>query len=155
MAKSLKLDIITLAILKGGLATFILLVMYFTIISLVSGWSFAQNQFSKYWYFIISLSIGFGIQFGLYNYLKTTIQKNVSAKVVATSGVTSTVVMISCCAHYLVNILPIIGIVGVVTIISEYQVELFWVGLAFNIAGILYMLNRLVKYTQLAQKQSS
>src|SRR3989344_430393 len=61
---------ITKPMLYGILASSILLGVYFTILTLVSGWSFAQEQFASYWYFVVSLAIGFGIQIGLYQYIK-------------------------------------------------------------------------------------
>lgn len=138
----------------GVFASASLLIFYFTILSLVSGFAFAKAQFSQFWYFIITLAVGFGIQVALYTYLKTII-KNMSPRalpagrqVVATTGATSGVAMVSCCAHYLVNVLPILGAVGIITFISQYQVELFWVGLAFNFAGIIYMTNKVVKATK-------
>lgn len=131
-------------LINGVIATIGLLVMYFVIVSLVSGSRFAQEQFSQFWYYVVTLAVGFGIQVGLYSYLKSMI-RNVSPKVVATSGVTSTAAMISCCAHYLANLLPILGAVGIITVISQYQVQLFWVGLAFNFAGIAYMANKVVR----------
>lgn len=130
------------SITKGVLATLILLSVYFTIVSLVSGLDFMLEQFVQYWYFVVTLAVGFGIQIGLYSYLKSSIKGTVSPGVVATTGATSTVAMISCCTHYLVNILPILGAVGIITVISQYQVQLFWVGLAFNFAGIAYMTNK-------------
>ena len=136
------------AILKGTLASLALLVVYFTIVSLVSGWSFAQEQFRQFWYYVIPLATGFGIQVGLYSYLKRSVKSSISPSVVATSGATSTAAMISCCAHYLVNVLPMLGAIGIITIISQYQVQLFWVGLAFNFAGIVYMANRVYKFSR-------
>ena len=138
-----------ISVRNGALATVILLIVYITIVSLISGWEFMLSQLAKFWYFVISLAIGFGIQVGLYSYLKYAIQhKNTSGRVLAVSGTTSTAAMISCCAHYLVNLLPILGAVGIITVISQYQVQLFWVGLAFNFAGILYMLNRVIRYSR-------
>ncbi|OFZ19209.1 MAG: hypothetical protein A3D92_13720 [Bacteroidetes bacterium RIFCSPHIGHO2_02_FULL_44_7] len=125
-------------------ATLILLSMYFMVVSLVSGWSFSLGQFSRFWYFVVTLAVGFGIQVGLYSYLKT----KTSGKVLAVSGATSTAAMISCCAHYLVNFLPILGAVGIITVISQYQIQLFWVGLAFNFAGIAYMFNKVLKFSK-------
>lgn len=133
--------------INGILATTILLMVYITVVSLVSGWTFAQEQFRQFWYFIVTLAIGFGVQVGLYSYLKT-IAKGVTPSVVATSGATSTAAMISCCAHYLVNVLPILGTVGIITLISQYQVQLFRVGLVFNFAGIAYMANKVSKATK-------
>lgn len=134
--------------LRGLFSAIILLFIYFTIIILVSGWSFAQDQFQQFWYYVVSLAIGFGIQVGLYSYLKDSIKHAVSPKVVATTGTNSTLAMISCCAHYLVNILPVLGVIGIITAISQYQVQLFWVGLAFNLAGIIYMSNQVYKYSK-------
>ncbi|KKQ43416.1 MAG: hypothetical protein US60_C0002G0024 [Microgenomates group bacterium GW2011_GWC1_37_8] len=135
------------ALLNGVLATTVLLIVYFTVVSLVSGWTFAEAQFRQFWYFVVTLAVGFGIQVGLYSYLKLIV-KNVTPGVVAASGTTSTVAMISCCAHYLVNVLPILGAAGIITVISQYQVQLFWVGLAFNFAGIAYMTNKVVRATK-------
>lgn len=136
------------SIRNAGIATLALLGVYIVIVSLVSGWDFMLDQFSQFWYFVLSLAIGFGIQVGLYSYLKNVIQHNISSRVLAVSGTTSTAAMISCCAHYLVNLLPILGTVGIITVISQYQVQFFWVGLVFNFAGILYMLNKVIKYTR-------
>lgn len=117
-----------------------LLAVYFSVASLISGWPFTLNQFAQFWYFIVSLAIGFGIQIGLYTYLKNAVrQKNGSGGVLAASGTTSTAAMLSCCAHYLANILPIIGATGIISLIAQYQTELFWVGLAFNVFGIAYI----------------
>ena len=124
----------------------LLLAVYFGIVSLVSGMNFALDQFSKYWYFIVALAIGFGIQVGLYTHLKNLVgQHGVSGKVVAVSGTTSTAAMVSCCAHYLTNILPILGVTGFLAVVAEYQIELFWVGLTFNVAGVMYILSKVVK----------
>lgn len=137
----------------GFLASLILLLVYFLVLTFVSGWSFALAQFSRYWYFIVSLSLGFGTQIALFTYLKNAVKDmGGSGKVAAVSGVTSTVAMISCCSHYLINLLPIIGITGFVTIVSQYQVQLFYVGLAFNFLGIVYMLKRLNNFLKGAAK---
>lgn len=133
--------------LRGLLGSFALLIFYFVIVTSISGWDFVLDQFSRFWYFILALAFGFGIQVGLYTYLRSLIQgKNQSAKVLAVSGTTSGAAMISCCSHYLANILPILGITGVITIVSQYQVQLFWIGLAANLAGISYMTNRVFRY---------
>lgn len=64
---------------------------------------------------------------------------------VAASGTTSTAAMISCCAHYLVNVLPVLGVTGFITVVAQYQVELLWLGLAFNLAGILYIAPKVIQ----------
>lgn len=127
-------------VLWGAIASAILLGAYFLVLTLVSGWEFARTQFAAFWYFVAALAAGFGIQIGLYSYLRrVTSHADASGKVVTVSGATSTGAMISCCAHYLTNVLPVLGATGVVALVAQYQTELFWVGLAFNLAGIFYV----------------
>src|SRR3989339_960635 len=138
---------ITKSILYGALASAILFSVYFSILTLVSGWNFAQDQFATHWYFVVSLVVGFGIQISLYQYIKALVHSGQGmGKVVGVSGTTSTAAMISCCAHYLVNLVPILGVTGIVTFVAQYQVELFWIGLASNVFGIGYMVTRITKF---------
>lgn len=146
---NIETKIILNSILRGVLAMLILLAVYFLILTQISGWNFASGQFSAFWYFIVSLAFGFGVQVGLYSYLKNVIHhQQGSGKVLAISGTTSTAAMISCCSHYLINLLPILGISGLIVLIAQYQLEIFWFGLVFNLAGIGYMANRVIKFHQ-------
>ncbi len=121
-----------------------LLGIYFAALTLTSGWGYTVSQFAEFWYYVLPLAVGFGLQVGLYVYLRQITSSDRCGTVVATSGTTSTVAMISCCAHYLVNILPVVGAAGIVSIIAEYQVEFFWVGLLFNAAGLVFILSRVI-----------
>lgn len=135
------------AFAAGLAASVLLLGIYFAVLSLVSGWGFAASQFAQFRYFIVTLAVGFGIQIGLYRYLKvkhSLRHGDTSGRVVAATGTTSTAAMISCCAHYLVNILPILGATGIATIAAQYQVKLFWIGIAFNLAGIAFISSRII-----------
>lgn len=134
------------AIISGVISSLILIGAYFLAVSFISSFDFAISQFSQFWYFIVSLALGFGIQFGLYRYLLILTAKMTGSKVVAVSGTTSAAAMISCCTHYLVNILPILGTAGIVTFVASYQIEIFWVGLLFNFFGIGFVISRLIKF---------
>ena len=132
--------------LYGLGAALILLAVYFLVVTLVSGWGFAQIQFAAYWYYIVGLAVGFGVQIALYRHIKYLVHRGQGLSgVVGVSGTTSTAAMISCCAHYLVNLLPVLGATGLVTFVTEYQIDLFWVGILFNLAGIGYMLRRVIQ----------
>lgn len=127
-------------LIAGLLAFFLLLGLYFGILALVSGWQFTLEQFATFWYFVVALAAGFGVQIGLYMHLRdVTRHRDASSSVVAVSGGTSTAAMISCCTHYLANVLPVLGATGFVALVAQYQVELFWVGVAFNAGGIVYV----------------
>ena len=136
------------SIIKGMIGATALLAVYFFAVSLISGWPFALTQFAQFWYFIVSLAVGFGVQAGLYSYLKNAIRQQGPEKILTVSGATSTAAMISCCSHYLLNLLPIIGVSGLIALIAQYQIEIFWLGLAFNLAGVGYMANRVIKFHQ-------
>jgi P-type Cu+ transporter len=130
----------------GVLAALALLALYFGALTLLSGWEFTRGEFSRYWYFILPLAAGFGTQVALFTRLRTVAgQSKDSGTVVAASGTTSTAAMVSCCAHYLVNVAPVLGATGLVAFAAQFQVELFWVGLAFSAGGIAFVFNRLVK----------
>ena len=145
---TINVEILKKSLLKGVLAFSILLSVYFLLITLISGWNFAWDQFIQFWYYIISLALGFGVQLSLYSYLKDIIKEQSAGQVLVTTGTTSTTAMISCCAHYLTNILPILGVTGIITFIGQYQVQFFWIGLFFNLLGILYIGNKILKFSQ-------
>lgn len=135
----------------GLAASLTLIGIYFIAVGVISGESFAIKQFSQYWYFLVTLAFGFGIQIGLYNYLRQAIkQQNMpgAGRTVAVTGTTSTLAMISCCAHYLANIIPILGIAGALSVVAQYQVQFFWVGLLFNLFGIIYIARKVINFHQ-------
>lgn len=132
----------------AGLLGFgVLLVLYFAVLTLVSGWRFTLDQFSQFWFYIVPLAAGFGLQVALFMRLRQVVSAGAGG-VVAASDTTSTAAMISCCAHYLTNVAPVLGATGLVTFATQYQVEFFWVGLAFNAAGIAYIGNKLYQATK-------
>ena len=123
--------IVLRSVFWGLVATTTLLGVYFLVLMTISGWEFTWVQLVDFWYFVVSVAAGFGIQVGLYSYLRNAVRNmDMSKKVVAVSGTTSTAAMISCCAHYLTNIVPVVGATGAIALVAQYQVELFWFGLA-------------------------
>ncbi len=140
---------VTRPISWGVIASAALLSVYFGILTLVSGWAFTVREFANFWFYVLPLAAGFGLQVALYTRLKQVISASKDATtVMATTGTTSTAAMISCCAHYLTNLAPILGAAGLVSLAAQYQVEFFWVGLAFNAAGIGYIGTRLFNATK-------
>lgn len=126
------------------IAMLTILLVFAAIVSLVSGVQGLRRQWMQYWPYILSLSIGFGIQVGLYAHLRHLVSAAASKGVVAVSGITSTGAMISCCAHYLANVIPLIGVTGIATLIWQYQIQLFWIGLAFNAFGIAFIVRKVI-----------
>lgn len=130
--------------LYGVVSTLALLAVYALVVSAVSGTRFAAEQFAVYWYFLVSLALGFGIQMSLYAYMRQIMRSTSSTRAVAVTGTTSALSMISCCAHYLVTIMPALGVAGLAMFAARYQVPLFWVGIMFNLAGIVFMTRKII-----------
>jgi len=42
----------------------------------------------------------------------------------------------------------VLGAAGAIALVAQYQIELFWFGLACNLAGIIYMTTRLAKFSR-------
>jgi len=130
-----------IAPLATGVAAFsALLGIYFGVLTLLSGWNFTVYQFAQFWPYTVALAAGFGAQAGLYMHLRQlSLSHHHAHHAIAASGTTSTAAMLACCTHYLANLLPVLGAVGAVSLAAQYQVELYWIGLAFNAAGLAYI----------------
>jgi P-type Cu+ transporter len=131
----------------GIFSAAMLLGSYGLILSLLGGSvGYAWSQFSLYWYWLLPLVAGFGLQISFYLQLKK-MHAAVSGKTVAVSGAASTGAMLSCCTHYLMNILPFLGIAGLATFASVYQQEIFALGLLANLAGLFYVGRKLINHS--------
>jgi len=144
--RTARLQAFAKAILVAMLGMAALLGLYLVLLTLVAGWGFTLEQWRTYWPYVIALALGFGIQAGLYAWLRLGMQARHAGKVVAVTGTTSGVAMVSCCTHYLANLLPALGATGVVSLVGQYQVELFWFGLAANLAGIVFIGRRVAQF---------
>ena len=142
----LSFSVLGVAAGAGLLASAVILSFYFGVLTLVSGWQFTVEQFGDWWPYIVALATGFGIQVGLFVYLRRAVRTAASGKVMMATGATSGAAMLSCCTHYLVNLLPVLGATGLVSFVGAYQVELFWFGIASNLAGIAYIGRRVVSF---------
>lgn len=125
----------------GIAAALLLLGIYFGAVTAISGPAFAWSQFADYWYFILPLAAGFGLQTGMYVRIREKVKAGMG--MVAATGGTSAASMLACCTHYLVNLLPILGATGVAALAAQYQTELFWAALVINLGGVAYMYRRL------------
>ena len=95
--------------------------------------------------FVGLISAGFGIQVGLFAYLRL-LQRAMARESVALAGAgtaTSSVSMVACCAHHLADVLPIVGLSGLAVFLVEFRTPLMVLGVATNVAGIVVMLRQL------------
>ena len=132
----------------GALGVALILALYFATLTLVSGWQFTIEQFVEWRPFVLALAIGFGVQVALFVHLRRAFHTAASGRVVTATGATSTAAMVSCCTHYLVNLLPVLGATGLVSFVALYQADLFWLGVASNLAGIAYLGSRVISLSK-------
>lgn len=142
--------------LIGAAAGLILLVFYFTFLSLLNSFSHALSEFSRLWYWVLLLAVGFGLQVGLYTFVREAIRqkqtKGATGAVVA-SGTLSTGSMIACCLHHLTDVLPILGLAAATVFLLKYQTLFILIGVLSNLIGIAIMMeiiqkNNLVENSQ-------
>lgn len=126
------------SIIYGIIAGTGLILIYILVVSFFQGLFFALLSLNSLKFWLIPLAAGFGIQISLYTSVKHTALLN---KEVAASGGISGGSMIVCCTHYVLNIIPFIGLSGLSVFLIAYQKLFLGIGIAANVIGIVIMVN--------------
>jgi len=124
-----------------GLSAFYFLLLF----AITSDLNHPFNQFSLLQPWMSLLIIGFGIQFGLLwllrkGYRFSLHERQDAVVATGTSTAVSGMAMVACCAHHLVDLLPILGLSAAALFLSEYQEQLLIFGVIANAIGISVML---------------
>ena len=122
----------------GLLGALGLLGFYLGLIGLAQGWQHAVDQLVEDRWFVGAIVSGFGTQIGLFTYLRG-LQAQAAAGGVALSTGTSGTAMLACCAHHLVDVLPVLGLSAAAVFLNTYKTPLLWLGIAMNLGGIGYL----------------
>lgn len=127
-----------------------LLILYLGIVGLTSrSLSHALELMGEDRYFIAAVSAGFGLQMGLYTYLRRQLRTRQAAQpatALAAAGTgTSTLSMVACCAHHVADVMPLVGLSGAAIFLAEYKVPFMALGLAMNGTGIAVALRAIRK----------
>jgi len=125
---------------KGAFASLLLFILYLGVLSISNSFSHALTKFKEMWYWFTPLIAGFGVQVGLYSFIKQKQKKAVSRGVAAVSGGVSTTSMIACCAHHLTDILPLLGVSAAALFLAKYQTLFILIGILSNLVGIILLL---------------
>lgn len=129
------------ALIYGILSGLGILAFYISILTIFQSYGFALYEFKRLWVWLVPLAVGFGTQIGLYASIKHDAAVNGG---MAASGTISGGSMVACCSHYLLSIIPIIGITGLSALtlfLMTYQKAFFSIGILSSIVGIGLMLN--------------
>lgn len=135
-------------IIIGTGAALLLLVVYAGIIALVQGWQHTLEQTASLWYWMLLLASSFGIQAGLFSFIRQGLRERRAAATasVATSGGISAGSMAACCAHHLSDVLPLIGLAGLTAFLVKYQLFFIILGVLSNVVGITIMMETIQHY---------
>lgn len=120
----------------------IMLLVYVGILTVAESFDHAISQSMEYWYWITPLVVGFGVQVGLYSYIRGAFRTRIGSTTgaMATAGGISTTSMIACCVHHLTDVLPILGLSVAAVFLTEYQPVFMALGVLSNFVGITVML---------------
>ena len=135
-------------IIIGLSAGILLLLVYMGIITLAEGLEHALDQTATMWYWVVALAGGFGIQAGLFSFIRQGLRERKASATasVATSGGVSAGSMAACCAHHLTDVLPLLGLSGVAVFLTSYQLLFIIIGVLSNIVGITIMLETIQRH---------
>jgi hypothetical protein len=120
----------------------VLFLVYIGVLSLLETFDHAIMQFVEFWYWMIPLVVGFGVQVGLYSDIRNAFRARARTPngVMATSGGVSTTSMIVCCLHHVTDVLPVIGLSAAAVFLTVYQPVFLALGVFSNLVGITIML---------------
>lgn len=132
------------SIVAGLIASAALLASYLGIISLAQGVEHAFGQLALDAPFVGLIAAGFGTQVALFVELRAVDRHHRAGAAVTAAGTgTSAAAMLACCAHHLVDLLPIVGLSAAAMFLNAYKTPLFLVGIGMNIVGIVVIARRL------------
>ncbi len=132
------------SIAAGLVGSAALLVLYLGVISLAQGVEHALAQLAADAVFVGFIAGGFGTQVALFAELRAVDRHHRAAAAVTAAGTgTSTAAMLACCAHHLVDLLPLVGLSAAAVFLNAYKTPLFLVGIGMNVIGIVVVARQL------------
>ena len=121
-----------------------LLLVYLLIISLAQGVEHALAQLAADAPFVGLIAAGLGTQIALFAALRAVDRVHrASAAVTAGATGTSAAAMLACCAHHLVDLLPLLGLSAAAVFLNAYKTPLFLLGVGMNVLGIVIITRQL------------
>lgn len=129
--------------IHGVLAAVLLFLIYFITLSVLNNVEHAVTQFIDIWYLMVPLVVGFGIQIGLFSFIRTSAKA--AAGAAAASGSVSAGSMVACCLHHVTDVIPVIGLSAAAIFLDVYQPVFLLIGVVSNIVGIVFMMSIIQK----------
>lgn len=102
-------------------------------------------QFKNLWPWMVAISLSFAAQVFLFLSLRKISTGATNGRMIAASTTTSTLSMVTCCAHHAADFLPLLGFSALSLFLVDYQKPILSLSLGINIFGALFMLKRFFK----------
>lgn len=133
-------------LLFGFLGMAGLMLLYLGLVSLAEGWTHAVELLLEDAWIVGPIMLGFGVQMGLYGYLRG-IQAAIrgAGAMAGAGGGTSTVAMAACCAHHVADVMPLLGLSAGAAFLAEYRIPFMVFGLITNLIGIAVMVVLIIR----------
>jgi hypothetical protein len=132
------------SVVAGLVGAIALLGLYLAIISLAQGVPHAFEQLAADAPFVGLIATGFGTQVALFVELRAVDRRHRAAAAVTAAGTgTSVAAMLACCAHHVVDLLPLVGLSAAAAFLNQYKTPLLLLGLAMNLLGIVVIARQL------------
>lgn len=136
----------------GLSGSFFLTTLYTLLLILIGGVDHAVSFITELWLWLAFIITGFGVQLGLYFFIRQKMRsRKVSPGVKTTMGV-STGSMILCCIHLAVDLLPFAGLSAIALSLTSYQTSFLLLGVLSNITGVIIMLLKIRKHHLISDK---
>ena len=141
----------TPAVAVGAMAAALLVGLYLGLVTWAQDWGHARELLWEDRYFVGAIALGFGTQVGLYVHVRQMARRRrlASTAVTAVGTGTSSVAMVACCAHHLVDVLPLVGFSGLAVFLGDYRVPLMALGIGVNAVGVALMLRLVIRERRL------
>ena len=132
------------SVAAGLMGSSALLGVYLGVISVAQGVEHAFEQLATDAPFVGLIAAGFGTQVALFVELRAVDRRHRAAAAVTAAGTgTSAAAMLACCAHHLVDLLPIVGLSAAAVFLDVYKTPLLLAGIGMNVVGITVIARQL------------
>ncbi len=141
-------------IFAGTLAAGAMFGMYVLILTAFQDFAHAMRQAGQDWLWVGLVALGFGAQIGLYVYLSLRVSAAKATGATVTTGAgtgTSTLGMVACCAHHLIDLAPLVALTGAsslsgaIAFLNEWKYAFIALGLIVNAIGIVITVRTIQK----------
>lgn len=128
----------------GVVGAAVLLGIYLGIIGFAQGVEHAFEQLAADALFVGLIAAGFGTQIALFVELHAVDRRHRASTAVTAAGTgTSAAAMLACCAHHLVDLLPLVGLSAAAVFLNAYKTPLVLFGIGMNVVGIVVIARQL------------